>query len=76
MNRVRTLVTIAGDRDWVNGKSILRDIITKDELTTFGSPDRGKWSAQGYANIMQRLVFVSIDDEDGLIIVPIFPVDS
>ena len=72
----RTLVTIANERDWVNGRSILRNIVTKDEIPRFGSPDRGKWSAQEYANIMQRHVFVSIESGDGLTCVPIFPVDS
>lgn len=77
MSRTRTLVTIATERDWVNGReSILRNIITKDEMYTLGPYDRGKWSAQGYANLLGRHVFVSIESENGLICIPIFPVDD
>ena len=73
----RTLVTIANDRDWVNGRSILRGIITKDDMYRPGPYDRGKWSAQGYANTMGRHVFVSIEGNEGFIeCVPVFPIDD
>lgn len=72
----RTFVVIANERDYSEGRTVLRDIILKDESPRLGPFDRGRWVAQGIANVMGRHVFCYDESSGGSSLGPVFPVDD
>lgn len=71
-----TFVVIAQQRDYTDGRNILRDIITKDEMPQGRTPDRGWWEAQGMANTCGYHLFLYIEHRDGSSCGPVFPIDN
>lgn len=71
-----TFVVIAYERDYSDGKNVLRNIIYEDEQPRFGTIDRGRWIAQGIANVLDRHVFLYSENRTGSSCGPVFPVDG